>query len=62
MTTKVKSHLSEWPSSQVDNKCGRELGEEGTSLHGQWEWTLATITRKDSFPIPEKKKENFPEN
>ena len=43
----------------TNNKCGRELGEEGTSLHGQWERTLATITRKDSFPIPEKKKKTF---
>ena len=50
------------PHKSTNNKCGRELGEEGTSLHGQWEWTLATAIRKDSFLMPGKKKKNFPEN
>ena len=47
------------PHKPTNNKCGRELGKGGTSLHGQWEWTLATAARKDSFPMPEKKKKTF---
>jgi len=47
------------PHKSTNNNCGRELGKEGTSLHGQWEWTLVTIARKDSFPCQKKKKKTF---